>query len=76
MYIELILAGLLVFSNSFWAYVCHRLVNKLMSRSFYEYKDATLQAEKLKVESKKKDVDFHESEFEDFGAMQEIMPMG
>lgn len=30
-------AGLLVGSNIYWAVVCHRLVNKVMSRNYAEY---------------------------------------
>lgn len=33
----LILCALLVITNLFWAYQCHRLVNKVMSRNYAEY---------------------------------------
>ena len=38
---ELIILSLLVcLTNAFWAYVTHKLINKLMSRSFWEYSQA------------------------------------
>ena len=66
-----VLAALLIITNVFWAYVCHKVVNKLMSRSFYEYKSAELQEKKLKVESRPPSV--NENDFEDFGPVSEIM---
>jgi hypothetical protein len=35
------LALLLLLTNAFWAYQCHRLVNKLMSRNYAEYHQLT-----------------------------------
>ena len=75
-YTLLAVLGLLVFSNLFWALVCHRLINKLMSRSFFEYKEAELQPEKLKVASKDNKIEVNENDFEDFGALSELTPMG
>lgn len=37
---NLIMAGLLVLTNAFWAFQYHRLTNKLMSRTFWEYSQA------------------------------------
>lgn len=34
---NIVLATLLVSSNIYWAYVCHKLINKLMSKNYYEY---------------------------------------
>lgn len=36
--VEIVLAGLLVFQQVYWTIQVHRLVNKLMSRDFAEYK--------------------------------------
>ncbi len=38
---ENILAALLVVSNAGWMYFTHKLLNKLMSRSYHEYVQAT-----------------------------------
>jgi len=35
------LALLVVSSNLFWALVVHKLINKLMSRTYWEYQQAT-----------------------------------
>jgi hypothetical protein len=68
----LIMAALLVLTNALWAVNTHRLINKLMSRNFFEYKEASLQDEKLKVKSNQTpDVP---RDFEDFGSLHEIMP--
>lgn len=44
MTVELMAAGLLIVlllgSNLFWAVMCNRLINKLMSRSYAEYEQA------------------------------------
>lgn len=40
-----ILCGTLLLTNAFWAYQCHRLVNKLMSRNYAEYHALTHPAE-------------------------------
>lgn len=37
----IILALLLLLTNTFWALQCHRLVNKLMSRNYAEYHQLT-----------------------------------
>jgi hypothetical protein len=69
---EVMLAVLLVITNTLWAVNTHRLINKLMSRSFFEYKEAHLQAEKLKTKmNQTPDVP---RDFEDFGSLSEIMP--
>jgi hypothetical protein len=34
------LFGLLLFQQIFWSYVVHQLVNKLMSRNYFEFKQA------------------------------------
>lgn len=67
---EVMLAALLLLTNTLWAINTHRLINKLMSRSFIEYKEAELQGDKIKAKMKEKPV----SEFEDFGALNELMP--
>lgn len=35
-----ILSVLLLVSNIFWSFVCFNLVNRLMSRNFFEFKQA------------------------------------
>lgn len=37
---NLIMAILLILTNAFWAFQYHRLTNKLMSRTFWEYSQA------------------------------------
>lgn len=37
--LEGILVGLLLLTNIFWAWQMHRLLNKLMSRNYGEYKE-------------------------------------
>lgn len=70
MSIETLLAVLLVVTNVLWAVNTHKLLNKLMSRSFFEYRDATLkEVEKRPIIHKSPPNDF-----EDFGALNEIMP--
>jgi hypothetical protein len=44
--IEIGLLVLVMFQQVYWTWHCHKLVNKLMSRDFYEYKQA------LKVSNK------------------------
>lgn len=70
MTVEVLLAALLVITNTLWAINTHRLINKLMSRSFFEYKEATLQDKKIKEKIPEKPI----TDFEDFGSIQEIMP--
>lgn len=36
---------LLLLSNVFWAVTCHRLINKVMSRDFTEFRTAELKKE-------------------------------
>lgn len=38
MSLDLWLVSFIVVSNAFWAYQVHVMMNKLMSKSFYEYK--------------------------------------
>jgi hypothetical protein len=71
MTVDVLLAALLVITNALWAVNTHRLINKLMSRSFFEYKEATLQDEKLKATVKKAPVP---ESYADFGDLSEIMP--
>jgi hypothetical protein len=37
---NILLAVLLVLTNAFWAFQYHKLTNKLMSRTFWEYSQA------------------------------------
>lgn len=39
-YLLAVTLALLVGSNVFWAVIAHKLINKILSRSYYEYKQA------------------------------------
>jgi len=39
-YTEILLLVLLIVSNAWWAFQVQKLVNKLISRSYYDYKQA------------------------------------
>lgn len=65
---ELVLGALLLLTNAFWALQCHRLVNKLMSRNYFEFKQAEAPPEKKSAPQ------VYVDEAEDFGALSEIMP--
>jgi len=69
MTVEMLLAALLIVTNILWAINTHRLINKLMSRSFFEYREAHLQEEKLGAKMGTKPP----NDFEDFGQLDEIM---
>lgn len=47
-----VLCLLLVVTNAFWAFITHKLLNKVMSRTFWEYQQAKIipktEAEALK----------------------------
>lgn len=45
---ELVLGIVLLLTNAFWAWQTQRLINKLMSRNYFEFKEAELSADKLK----------------------------
>lgn len=62
----IVLFGLIIFQQIYWSIVVHRLVNKLMSRSFFEYK----QAEQAFTEKPKR-IQEPEPE-EDIGVLSEI----
>jgi hypothetical protein len=64
---EVILAVLLVGSNVFWAFCTHRLINKLMSRSYFEFKQA-----ELKSDEKPSTIKLPADDIEDFGALAEL----
>lgn len=63
-----LMAALLVVTNVLWAVNTHRLINKLMSRSFIEYREAL--KEPVKMPSKP----VQETDYEDFGSLSEILP--
>lgn len=42
------LSLLLITSNAYWAWQTHVLINKLMSRNYYEFKEASVTTEKPK----------------------------
>lgn len=63
--IIIILAALLVVQQLFWAIQTHRLMNKLMSRNYHEYKQ-TEQA----FEAKPKAIVAQEEDLEDLGVLE------
>ncbi len=65
---DIIFLSLLVLTNAFWAIQTHRLINKLMSRNYYEYEQSH-----LKEEKKTKTIEVPADESEDFGALAEII---
>jgi len=64
---ELVLAGLLVLTNVFWVLNTHKLLNKLMSRNYFEFKSA-----ELKPDEKQDTIKLQADEVEDFGALSEL----
>lgn len=67
--IILILIALNVMQFIFWSYQMHRLLNKIMSRSYFEYK----QADVLKVETREKiRIQEEPDDVEDFGVLEGI----
>ena len=63
----LVVVGVLfIGSNIFWAWQTQTLINKLMSRNYFEFKEATLRADK-------KPKTMTEQQFvDDMGAVNEI----
>ena len=59
----------LVFTNCFWAWHTHVLINKLMSRNYFEFKEADIKTEKPKkvVQNPESDI------YDDYGAVREIL---
>lgn len=68
MTIDLLLCLLLVFQQIYWAGVTHKLLDKLMSRNYHEYK----QAESYKVVDRPKP---SEGPFEDLRALNDFNPL-
>lgn len=66
------LAILLLASNAFWAWQTHRLVNKLMSRNYFEFKEAGLSAEKLKGKIKTQPQEVQALTHDELGAVSEL----
>ncbi len=58
----------LLLTNAFWAWNTHRLINKLMSRNYFEVKQAGLQPE----EKPKPLFQVPPDESEDYGAISEL----
>ena len=56
---EYLLGGLLLISNIYWAFVNHKLVNKLMSRNYADYQVANTITDKKDVKVKEPIDDFH-----------------
>lgn len=59
---------LLVLTNAFWAWQVHRLVNKLMSRNYFEFKDAESPVVEKKQFKAEKAID----DSEDYGGISEL----
>ncbi len=65
---EMVLVGLLVGSNVFWAINSHKLLNKLMSRNYFEFNQAQLKSEKNADK-----IVLPPDETEDFGSLSELI---
>lgn len=66
-YYFITLAVLFLVMNIFWAIVCHKLINKLMSKNYYEYKVSET------ISDKKERKRENRLEAEDFGSLHEIL---
>jgi len=82
---ELVITGLvllLVLSNLFWGFITHKLINKLMSRTFWDYKQATVQPKKEKQDlaeilSNVKIPEKHPNELDSLDEMiKKVLPLG
>lgn len=62
-----ILAILLIVSNAFWAWNCNKLINKLMSRNYFEFKQAD-----LPPVVKPNTIKLSPDETEDYGGLSEL----
>lgn len=67
------LVGLLAMSNLYWAWQVHGLINKLMSRNYFEFKEAQLSAEKKKGTLKSNEPDTTPIDDAQLGAVTEIL---
>lgn len=61
------LGVLLIASNVYWAWSTHALINKLMSRNFFEYQEARVTTDKAK-----KKVNTVPFAVDDMGSMSEF----
>ena len=68
-----VVSALLVFTNIFWALVTTALVNRLMSRNYFEFKEASLIAEKKAGKLMGEPQEFQAVDDQHFGSVQEIM---
>lgn len=67
--VELLLAGVLVLTNVFWATQCQVLLNKLMSRNYNEFKVADLQGKEKPKKIEKQGF----PALDDMGQLTELM---
>lgn len=68
MTVEAVLAALLVITNVFWVLNTHKLLNKLMSRTYLEYQEAQLKPK----ENKGTMGNVNQDAMEDFGSLSEL----
>lgn len=68
LYALIVVSMVFVLSNMFWAWHVHVLVNKLMSRNFFEYREAT-----LKTDKKNKTITPGLHDDPDVGTMSELL---
>lgn len=68
--VDALLGVLLLFSNIFWAWNTQRLINKLMSRNYFEFKEADLKTDK-KPKTMGAQPDF--APVDDMGQLSELM---
>ncbi len=65
-----VLIGLIAFQQVYWSYVVHRLVDKVMSGSYYNYE----QAKALNNQAPVKASDINIDQFEDLRGVKGIHP--
>lgn len=68
-----VLSALLVFTNVFWALIVTALINRLMSRNYFEFKEASLIAEKKAGKLKAGTQELQAIDNAQFGSVSEII---
>lgn len=68
-----LVGALLVLTNLFWAGVVVALINRLMSRNYFEFKEASLIAEKKTGKLKAEPQGLQTIDDAQFGSVSEIM---
>lgn len=76
-----VLTLLLIGSNVFWGFFCHRLLNKMMSRTYWDYQQAKIIPKEQKIAneilSTKIPTQSHPNELDSLDELiKNIMPLG